>query len=211
MTIFVDSYWFIVRTSKTCELNSSKKLFSIKLAAFNKLSEIVFQTDEALLPAKNLVESLREAFNPVSCAIGIFSAGEMSQQTLNSARQNKRDGKIHDLQDLETTFSDVESNLRGLKTFNTLKQIISGCAIKLDKKGEENLIDLDVLKTMLRELQVQINNIGQAKGIDVCSTEGYNNWSENQDDEDIQRILKKAVLINPKLLLCYHGDKTDEK
>ena len=79
-----------------------------------------------------------------------------------------------------------------------LKAIVLGCALSKGSRKEANLVDIDILKTLLKELQVLLDHVSLTKEVDVSSIQGFDDYSKNDDDEAIQKILKKAVLINPK-------------
>ena len=51
---------------------------------------------------------------------------------------------------------DLQSNLKGLKTFNELKRVIHGCRLKQGEKGSCNLINVTQLKSLLYEVRTQI-------------------------------------------------------
>ena len=80
----------------------------------------------------------------------------------------KKKHQTNKVQPANTNFDeDFSTALRGLKTFNVLKTIVLGCALKYGARKEANLIDIDILKTLLKELQVHLDHVSHTSGLDV--------------------------------------------
>ena len=84
-SILTDAFWFI---AKTCKMDDNKKTsaqtFVLKLAAFNKLRQIVDGINEKQVPAMKIIKKLRVQFEPISCVKNIMFAYEDYTKDFNT-------------------------------------------------------------------------------------------------------------------------------
>ena len=146
-----------------------------------------------------IINELRTAFEPINCVKNILFSYEDPDPETNEVIKPKKIKASNRVEPFKKVFdADLSTALRGIKTFNVLKAIVLGCALSKGSRKEANLVDIDILKTLLKELQVLLDHASLTKEVDVSSIQGFDDYSKNDDDEAIQKILKKAVLINPK-------------
>ena len=105
----------------------------------------------------------------------------------------------------------IEYNLRGMKTYNLFKRIIWSCVLdKPPKKSKRRgMINLPLLRGLMTEIRSELyvenylqkagfrGNDPSFKEVDIFSEEGYADYTEREEHEDIQDVLNQFSFISP--------------
>jgi hypothetical protein len=118
----------------------SATTFAISLAAFKKFCHIVDEVEELVCPAQHIVKQLKEAFKPELAAIEILY-GNLQKHNKSTTMQ-ANEARAIETHKISRTEHSLECHLRCLKTFNTLKDVVLGCRLKMGEKGNKNLVNV---------------------------------------------------------------------
>ena len=101
-----------------------------------------------------------------------------------------------------------------------LKRVIWSCVTHrpTGELDEHSLVNLDLLKGLLNEIYAEVyvedillrldeDDTTYDKEIDVNDYEGYSNWEEVKDHENIQKQVSQMVLIDPFTIIDAFGIK----